>query len=316
MSENVSGSENSAATAAHSHRVVAGVDGSEASARAARWAAQEALDRGVPLVLIQAGRLPDGPAGPLEPGAYAREARDKAAAVLRSAASSLREEFPDLSVDTEESDQSAAQALIGLSRQADVVVTGTRGHGGFAGMLLGSVSRKLAAHAHCPLVVVRGEQAGSIDEVVLGVEPDQTEGPIRFAFTVAQRCGATLHAVRAWRPRGTFVGPTGSFFESYSEIQDAQHREIERLLAAVRRHFPRVPVEVTSSRGNPVPILIETARETRLLVVGARRHSGLTSVGAGYVVEGLLAHSPTPVAVVPASWEPSPYETTPRAGRA
>ena len=52
-------------------------------------------------------------------------------------------------------------------------------------------------------------------------------------------------------------------------------------------------------RGNPVPLLIEAAHDTRLLVVGAHRHHGPLAVGAGYVVEGLLAHSPTPVAVVP-----------------
>jgi nucleotide-binding universal stress UspA family protein len=282
-------------------RVVVGVDSSDNSTRAARWAAQEAAGRGVPLTVVHAVHLPtSGAARPLEPPEYASRIRAEGAKLLEQVAGNLRAEFPKLQVDIELSDLSAARTLNTLSLESALIVTGTRGHGGFAGMLLGSVSRRLAAHAHCPLVVVRGEQPEDmLNEVVLGVEPGQKESAIRYAFAAAQRYGATLHAVRAWQPRATYSGPMGSTFSDYTEIRNVEHKAVEHLLEPFRSSFPSVKTEITAERGNPVPILIEAARETRLLVVGAHRHHGPLAVGAGYVAEGLLAHSPTPVAVVP-----------------
>jgi nucleotide-binding universal stress UspA family protein len=180
------------------------------------------------------------------------------------------------------------------------VVTGTRGHGGFTGMLLGSVSRRLAAHTHSPLVVVRGYQSEDVlDEVVLGVGPGQPAEAIRYAFDAAQRFGAVLHAVRAWSPRPSYAAPTGPFFGDFEEARQQERQAVDDLLSPFRSSYPSVKTEITAARGNAVPILIETARDTRLIVVGAHRHHGPLSVGAGYVVEGLLAHCPTPVAVVP-----------------
>jgi Universal stress protein family len=106
--------------------------------------------------------------------------------------------YPNLTITTEISELGAAEALVALSREAELVVTGTRGYGGFTGMLLGSVSHKTAVHAPCPVIVVHEEvsESGS-NEIVLGVEPDQDPAPIRFAFATAAQFGATVAAVRA-----------------------------------------------------------------------------------------------------------------------
>jgi nucleotide-binding universal stress UspA family protein len=281
-------------------RVVVGVDGSENSARAAVWAAREAVARRVPLTVVHALHLPDGAALPLEPVEHAQRQREQGGKLLDLVARNLRDEFPDLEVETELSELSAARTLSTLSLESALVVTGTRGHGGFAGMLLGSVSRKLAAHAHSPLVVVRGEQPEDVlDEVVVGIEPGQPAEAIRYAFDAAQRYGAVLHAVRAWWPRSTYTGPMGANFSNFEQIRKQETEAVERLIDPFRTAFPGVKVEVTATRGNPVPVLTEAARDTRLLVVGTHRYYGPFSVGAGYVTEGLLAHSPTPLAVVP-----------------
>jgi len=281
-------------------RVIVGVDGSENSARAAAWAAREAVSRRIPLAVVHALHLPDGAALTLEPVEHAQRRREEGRKLLDLVARDLRADFPDLEIETELSELSAARTLSTLSLESSLVVTGTRGHGGFTGMLLGSVSRKLAAHAHSPLVVVRGDQPEDVlDEVVLGVEPGQPADAIRYAFDAAQRHGAVLHAVRAWWPRSTYTGPMGTNFSNFEQIRKQETEAVEHLIDPFRTAFPGVKVEITATRGNPVPVLIETARETRLLVVGTHRHYGPLSVGAGYVVDGLLAHSPTPVAVVP-----------------
>jgi nucleotide-binding universal stress UspA family protein len=195
---------------------------------------------------------------------------------------------------------SPARALTELSGQAVLVVTGTRGHGGFAGMLVGSVSRKLAAHSRCPLVVVRGDRpTETLDEVVLGIEPEQDAAPIRYAFEAAARYGALLHAVRVWHPHSLYSSVAGGYYEELDQIRADEIRTVESLLAPFVAEHPKVKIEISAGRGNTVPVLIEAARGTRLLVVGAHRHRGPLGVGAGYVVDGLTAHSTTPVAAVP-----------------
>ena len=89
----------------------------------------------------------------------------------------------------------------------------------------------------------------------------------------------------------------------YAGDPETDHRaaiaEAEHAIKPLRGEFPDVTVRVTTSEGNAVPVLIDAARAARLVVLGAHRRRGPLSVGPGYVVEGVLAHCPTPVVVVP-----------------
>jgi nucleotide-binding universal stress UspA family protein len=297
MSENLEPTDSTRETPG---AVVVGVDGSESAGIAAEWAAKEAIVRAAPLTLVHALNVPD--VSVLEPSQVAQQARAEGRALADRVAARVHARFPETDLNTEVSDLAPAQALAAHSRTAALIVTGTRGHGGFAGMLVGSVSRKLAAHAHCPLVVVRGDTvtaAQPVSEVVLGVEPDQTEATIRYAFAAAERYGALLRAVRVWHPRTIYPSVTGGYYDDPGQAGNEQTREVEHLLGPFVTSYPTVKVEATAGLGNTVPVLIESARGARLLVVGAHRRRAPLSVGAGYVVDGLLAHSPTPVAVVP-----------------
>jgi nucleotide-binding universal stress UspA family protein len=277
-------------------RVIVGVDGSENAARAAAWAAHQAVDLGVPLLLVHALDLGATSVYSNAVG-FTAARREEGARLLGDHAARLRARFRPPALDCELSDIAAAQTLIALSGETSLVVTGTRGHGGFAGLLLGSVSLKLAAHAHGPAVVVRGEEPNEpTDEIVLGVEPEEAQAPVRFAFAAASALDAPLRVVRAWWPHPAYAG----YYADDAAIDEgAQKAEAEALIKGVREEFPEVRVSVEAMRGNAVPMLIEAASGTRLLVVGAHRHRSPMSVGAGYVVQGLLSHSPTPVAVVP-----------------
>jgi nucleotide-binding universal stress UspA family protein len=276
-------------------RIVVGVDASDSALHAAIWAARQAADLDVPLLVVHALDLGATSVYSTAAG-YTDERRDQGAALLGKVARTLREQVPEALVDTELFEPSAPQTPVALSNESDLVVTGTRGHGGFAGLLLGSVSLKLAAHADGPIVVVRGDEPGaSDDEIVLGVEPQEDEAPIRFAFAMAAALGAMLTVVRAWWSHPAY----GSYPEDIMTADRDQAAQAEALISRLLDEYPDVKVSVSAMRGNAVPMLIEASRDARLLVVGAHRRRSPLSVGAGYVVQGLLSHSPTPVAVIP-----------------
>jgi len=278
-------------------RVIAGIDASENAAGAADWAAREAVDRGLALHLVHAL----GFSAALNPEAaehYFRAGRQGAEDLLGRVAGDLQARYPHLAITTESSDHPAPEALVALSRTAELLVTGTRGHGGYTGLLLGSVSLKVASHAHCPVVVVQGgQEADPAQEIVLGVEPYEAGAPIEFAFATAEALGARLRAVRAWCPIPVYDGY--DFDPDDQARQYEEEAEIATLLKDARQKHPDVHVRTVVVCGNTVPTLIEASRNSRLLVVGAHRRTGALSLGAGYVVRGLLSHSPTPVAVVP-----------------
>jgi len=144
--------------------IVVGVDGSEDSIRAARWAVDEARLRGRPVELVHAYTWPV-PMVPLAPPPVdwtETSLRQAAEALLADVLAKVRadagreaEAAEDVSVTVSAHAGPAPYTLLDQARRADMVVVGHRGHGGFAGLLLGSVSQQLINHAPCPVVVVR-----------------------------------------------------------------------------------------------------------------------------------------------------------------
>jgi nucleotide-binding universal stress UspA family protein len=138
--------------------IVVGVDGSEHGERALDWAIDEAKLRGGRLLLISAWHVPamvyGGPGyGPQldEPldRTFEEVAEESVAAALE------RVRAAGLEAETSVRQGQAAEVLIEASGSADLLVVGSRGHGGFAGLLLGSVSAQCAHHAKCPVMIVR-----------------------------------------------------------------------------------------------------------------------------------------------------------------
>lgn len=141
--------------------VVAGVDGSEGARRALRWAAEEARVRQAPLRAVTAWHLPAAGgeayvsvATTFDPGVFEDEARQVLDAAVEDVAPG------DLAHPVERvvASGGAAAVIVEASHAADLVVVGTRGLGGFKGLLLGSVSSQVAHHAACPVVVVPPER--------------------------------------------------------------------------------------------------------------------------------------------------------------
>jgi nucleotide-binding universal stress UspA family protein len=137
--------------------VVVGVDGSAMSARALDFAAEAAALRGAELVAVHVWRTPVvATPGNMMPLVYdvdlleAEEGR-----VLSAALTGLDDRHPGLPVRRELGRGSAGSVLTSWSRRAQMMVVGDRGHGGFAGLLIGSVSQHLIFHSACPVAVVR-----------------------------------------------------------------------------------------------------------------------------------------------------------------
>ncbi len=139
---------------ARSPRVVVGIDGSEGSTRALRWAASEAARRGA---VLEGHTSYSSDHEFITP----EEVHEVMHHVLDDAEAYVADHTPGLVFEGVTHDGPAAKFLIEASKGADLLVVGSRGLGGFSGLMLGSVSRRCSLHAHCPVMIVRpSEGAG------------------------------------------------------------------------------------------------------------------------------------------------------------
>lgn len=137
-------------------RVVVGVDGSDQSKQALRWAANFATSAGAGLDAVAAWEYPTSWGWSAVPLGWS-PGHDMEKALTETVDAVFGAQRPkDMRLDVREGN--AAKVLLDESRDAIMLVVGSRGHGGFAGLLLGSVSANVAEHATCPVLVVHGDQ--------------------------------------------------------------------------------------------------------------------------------------------------------------
>jgi nucleotide-binding universal stress UspA family protein len=149
----------------HEHRagsrIVAGVDGSPSSVSALRWAVQQAGLTGATVDAVIAWRYPVSAGGygwaPTGMGT-AFDFKEDAEKVLAGAIGTACAPGSGVLVRARVAEGNAAQVLLDASDGADLLVVGSRGHGGFTEALLGSVSQHCVHHARCPVVVIRGQE--------------------------------------------------------------------------------------------------------------------------------------------------------------
>ncbi|GAB3173520.1 universal stress protein [Streptomyces incanus] len=209
----------------------------------------------------------------------------------------------DVEVSTDVLPEKPEYTLVRESRNASPLVTGTRGRGGIAETLLGSVSPAVAGHAHRPTVVVRGSHdnramSGTHGRVVVGAgEKPAASAAMRFAFEEARHRAAPVEAVRAWRSPAHEA--TGRPLLAGEPARLHQQQAVETLDEALRDILTGVDAHGRTVEGHTRAVLVDASRDTDLLVIGARRgrrHFGLQS---GRVVRGVLHHSACPVVIVP-----------------
>ncbi|CAM5355647.1 universal stress protein [Streptomyces chartreusis] len=270
------------------HHVVVGVDGSLNAVRALDWASDEAARREAALRVVHA--VPD---------------RDEAEPVLASAAARVRERHPDLSVEVKAMEGGTVRALMRESEGSELTVVGTRGLGGVAALLAGSVSLRLAAHVHGPLLVVRGDHACDGERtVLLGLEDDSDADAASYAFAEAERRGARLRVVHSTHryvtPELPSLVPGTSPGQRRRAQNDLAEDAVPRFnLARLRDEHPEVGVETHTVRRGAARALLDDTRESAVVVIGAHRRTSRLGPQLGPVAHTLLRSSHCPVVLVP-----------------
>ncbi|SNT60884.1 Nucleotide-binding universal stress protein, UspA family [Asanoa hainanensis] len=281
-------------------RIVVGVDGSEPSMAAARWAAGEAQQTGATVDLVHAFDW-DYYGGRFDGGNILREwAEDKASTTLADAAAAVAAVAPGVTVSHEPVLGSAVPVLLEAAADASMIVVGNRGRGGFGSLLLGSVGQRLATHAPVPVVVVRGRPDIGAGAVVVGVDGSPAAlDALAAAFRMAASRSARLIAVRAYVPPtppwGVNVEPV---VYDVAERDAELHAELDEQLAPWREKFPDVATETLVAHGSPAGVLVGLSHTARLVVVGTRGHGSVAGALTGSVGLQLVHHADCPVLIV------------------
>ncbi|MFF5211074.1 universal stress protein [Streptosporangium sp. NPDC000396] len=287
--------------------VVVGYDGSDFSMQALEWAMDEAELRKLPLTVVHAWRWPYG------------EADDEAKLHLRKAAEHVLYHGADCArscstitdVATDLYEGAAAERLVALSAHAELIVVGSRGMGTLARTVLGSVADYVAAHARCPVIIVRGPGPIPIPlhrgAVVLGMTDDTRDEAIEFAFREAEARRLPLVAVHAGHLQPLAWNAPMPLIPDTEAIGKAAEDGMRERLQPWQATYPAVSVRTYFIAAPPKDALLDLSKEASLVVVGGARGRGRL----GSVSRSILQHVSCPVAVVPAL-----DESRPRAGSA
>ncbi|MEU9836454.1 universal stress protein [Streptosporangium sp. NPDC048047] len=273
--------------------ILVGVDGSHAGLGAVSWAVREARLRRTALRVVHV--MPAWPLRMTEGAPYAevgRWMRDGAAATLTGALARVEEEGGGVETETELLPGEPRNVLLEAAREAELLVVGSHGLGGFRGMLLGSIALGVTGRASCPVAVVRDLPAHSRGEVVVGVDGSPGgAAAVDLAFAEAALRGAPLRAVHVWRR------PVAPF--PARETAEDERRVLAEALAGRGEGHPDVKVVEQVEQGHPVEVLRDLSARADLLVVGSRGRGELGGLLLGSVSHSLIHHAACPMIVVP-----------------
>ncbi|MFT3899259.1 MAG: universal stress protein [Gordonia sp. (in: high G+C Gram-positive bacteria)] len=282
--------------------VVVGVDNTDTSLHAARWAASLAAREESELHIVGAY---DASTSNYAPGlvipqdvveAIANEAKD---AVQKAAAAALEAE-PDVRVRTSVGEGDAARTLLEVGKDATAIVIGTRRLGSVKGLLLGSVGVMIAAHYHGRVVVI-GDEVPS-GPVVVGVGDTPISDPaVKEAYRQADSLKVPLVAVHTWAQldadalHGFGIEP-----EAVERMSAEATEAVAERLAGYAEDYPDVEVQRIVVPDDPGKAIVEAATERKasLIVVGSRGRGGFKGMLLGSTSQKVLQHAGTPVMIV------------------
>lgn len=293
--------------------ILVGIDGSPDADAALAWALREAALRSVRVTVLYAFRVREF-AGPFGRDVSLDKEREEARALVEQSVERVAgPDHRDVDIDaTAVTGRGAADAILRHRGEAELIVVGSRGLGGFPGLLLGSVSQQVAAHADVPVAVIPKQFAvdsggDATRAVVVGVDGSPASmHALRWAVDEARLRGVRLTAIYAYRSLRE-AAP----FDAFSSIDQQQLDELEShatdtalakldTLLADAGDTSSVTIERRVESGTPGKVLTADAADERtLLVVGSRGRGGFRGLLLGSVSQQCLHHARGPVVVTP-----------------
>ncbi|WP_172592107.1 universal stress protein [Subtercola boreus] len=214
---------------------------------------------------------------------------------------------------------SAARNLLDESRTADVLIVGSRGHGGFTGLLLGSVSAQCAAHSRCPAIVIHADHdaSGARDAadqterslsargraLVVGYDGSANAyDALAWALAAAEDLGAPVTVIRTWSIDRIPRESTDEFghAHSFDDVTAHVRRDLVSETQTLIEKHPRVAVTLQAVLAQPAEELIKRSKHALMVVVGSRGRGGFVGLLLGSVSAECASHGMCPVVVVPA----------------
>ncbi|WP_067833811.1 universal stress protein [Nocardia lijiangensis] len=282
--------------------VLVAVDGSASSHQAAAWAAVKATLHGCRLRLFTSMATPGGygPA-PTVTETHLESLRAEGQRIVEAATRIARAAAPGkyLLIDTEVSFDPVIPTLIERSRQARMLVVGSRGIGAFQRGILGSVSTALTHHAHCPVTVIHTSAAidpvSAEQPVLVGVDGTENSMPaLELAFEEAARREVELIALHAWSDTS---GPSLPV-NGWDAARESAAAVLAESLAGTSERHPEVKVHRIVTADRPVRSLLDESARAQLVVVGSHGRGGFAGMLLGSTSNALLHSVETPLIVV------------------
>ena len=290
-------------------RIVVGFDGSEQSTAALERTLTLAEGVGAAVDVVTSWRWPLTwstlpVANTWSPLHDAEEIRQHAVEVIE------RHGSHTVDVSTRAVEGGAAEVLLGAAADADLLVVGSRGRGGFRGLLLGSVSAACVQHATCPVLVHRGEDTTTPDPttqapttphgpgtIVVGVDGSPESGrALRFAVLLARKLGHDVRTITTWQWPDA-LNRDEPPFDHWSPEQDALATASSALDAAEDLIDDDVQVRSELVEGPAAAVLLEASRDATLLVLGSRGLGGFRGLLVGSVGQECAQHASCPVVI-------------------
>ncbi|MFC4786680.1 universal stress protein [Nocardioides sp. MAHUQ-72] len=282
--------------------ITVGIDDSDPSFHALRWAVRQAELEQRPLCVLHSydpRPVVYSSLGATFPGVDLTDALDKAAEeVLHRARQEAREQSPDVPVTLVWSTLDPREALAEAARSASLLVVASRGRGAMSHLLLGSTGSWISHHAPCPVVVVRGEaEAEDRRWIVVGSDgTSDSDAAIEFGFRQAELHGARLTVVRCLALE---VGGLHRPHEGPVEEDVPERRALEESVAKASARHPDVRVECELRRGSASGHLTRVSEGASMVVLGSHPRHGVGAFGLGGIRRAVTEHAACSVAVVP-----------------